>query len=161
MIATLSFFIENIYNRCIVLLVQWFTNLLSPDGVHPQISSSLRLLVLCLVRPTCSSYITVLFVSFFKELISFFTNATPAFSTLWFFFLLQVKMPFNFLTVTALPYNSRSWIHLEQSIEQDQPAHTTGWSCSTLSSDLSQFKIFLFLSQSISRKTKSDGLMRC
>ena len=43
--------------------------LLSPDRVHPQISSSLRLLFLCLVRWTCSSYITV--CCFFKQLISF------------------------------------------------------------------------------------------
>ena len=46
-IATPSFFIEIIYNRYTVLLAQWYTNMiLSPDGVHPQISSSLRFLVL-------------------------------------------------------------------------------------------------------------------
>ena len=41
---------------------------LSPDGVHPQISSSLRLLVFALFVRACSSY--CLFI-FSKELISF------------------------------------------------------------------------------------------
>ena len=41
---------------------------LLPDGVHPQISSSLGLLVLCLVRHI------LLFVYFFKELISFISS---------------------------------------------------------------------------------------
>ena len=59
MIATLSFFIENIHNRYIVLLAQWYTNLLLPDAVHPQISSSLRLLVFALFVKTRSSYITI------------------------------------------------------------------------------------------------------
>ena len=72
MIATLFFFLENIQKRHIVLLVQWYTctNLLSPDGVHPQISSSLRLLVLCLVRPNSFVIYYCLFI-FSKEPISF------------------------------------------------------------------------------------------
>ena len=36
MIAKLSFFIEKIYNHCIVLLAQWYTNFLSAEGVHPE-----------------------------------------------------------------------------------------------------------------------------
>ena len=51
MIATLSFFVENIYNRYIVLLAQWYTNILPSDDVHPLIGSFLRLLLLCLIRP--------------------------------------------------------------------------------------------------------------
>ena len=43
---------------------------LAPDGVHPQISSSLRLLVLCLVRPDLF-VIYYCFFYFFEELISF------------------------------------------------------------------------------------------
>ena len=43
---------------------------LSPDGVHPQISSSLRLLVRCLVRLDLFVINYCLFI-FFKELISF------------------------------------------------------------------------------------------
>ena len=50
MIATFSFSIGNTYDRYIILSPQRYTNLLSPDGVHAHISSSLRLLVLCLVR---------------------------------------------------------------------------------------------------------------
>ena len=60
---------------------------LSPDGVHPQISSSLRLLVLCLIHPD----LFVIFVMYYCLLIfsknSFLSlaplpNATPAFSML-------------------------------------------------------------------------------
>ena len=65
MIATLSFFFRNIYNNYIVLLAQCYTNLLSPDGVHPQISSSL-----CFVRPDFFCFHYCLFI-FSKELISF------------------------------------------------------------------------------------------
>ena len=43
---------------------------LSPDGVHPQIISSLRLLVLCLFRPEWFVINYCLFI-FFKELVSF------------------------------------------------------------------------------------------
>ena len=50
MISTFPFFIGNIYNHFIVLLAQLYTNLLSPGGVHPHISSPLRLLVICIVR---------------------------------------------------------------------------------------------------------------
>ena len=40
MIATLSFFIENIYNCYICLLAQWYTNLLSPDKLAACFRSS-------------------------------------------------------------------------------------------------------------------------
>ena len=57
---------------------------LSPDGVHPQISSSLRFLVLCLVRPDMLVINNCLFIlsknSFLP--VAPLTNATPAFSTL-------------------------------------------------------------------------------
>ena len=58
---------------------------LSPNRVHPQINSSLRLLALCLVRPD----LFVILCCFFFSKDSFLslatlTNATPAFSTLWF-----------------------------------------------------------------------------
>ena len=45
---------------------------LSPDGVHPQIGSCLKLLVICLVRPDMFvvNY-CLLFIYFFKELIYF------------------------------------------------------------------------------------------
>ena len=100
MIATLSVLIENICKRCIVLLAQWYTNLchltenslklgrfrtyikhmMAPitrgmpnaDRVHPSppISSSLRLLVLFLVRPDLFVLHYCLFI-FFKEISSF------------------------------------------------------------------------------------------
>ena len=75
MIVTLSFFIENIFNRLIVLLAQWYTNLLSPDGDHPNISLSLRLLVVCLV---CTDLFVIHYCLqfFFKELISFIGSLT-------------------------------------------------------------------------------------
>ena len=112
MVATLSFFIKNVYNRYIVLLAQWYTKLCTwrsrlatptdtptciviqggqfTGRVIPQISSSLRLLVLCLFACTCSSYISdCLFFSKNLFLSSApLTNATPAFSMLWFFKLL-------------------------------------------------------------------------
>ena len=40
---------------------------LSPDGVHPQVSSSLRLLVLCLVRPDLFVIYYCLSVFFFQR----------------------------------------------------------------------------------------------
>ena len=56
---------------------------LSPDGVHPQINSSLRLLGLCLVRPDL-----LLFGDFLKKLISFIGSLnkchTSVFNTLIF-----------------------------------------------------------------------------
>ena len=56
----------------------------SPDKVHPLISSSLRLLVLCLV---CSELFVIYYCLFLFSKNPFlslapFTNATPAFSTL-------------------------------------------------------------------------------
>ena len=69
MITTLSVFIENIYN-CYIVLWRNDTPPLSPNVVHPQISSSLRLLVLCLVRPDLFVIYYCLFICF-KELISF------------------------------------------------------------------------------------------
>ena len=45
--------------------------LLSPDGLHPQISLSLTLIILHLVRLDLLVICTLLFVYFFKELISF------------------------------------------------------------------------------------------
>ena len=60
MILILYFFFS--LKKCITalsfLLAQWYTNLLSPDRVHPQISSSLRLLV-----RTCLSYISLIIFS--------------------------------------------------------------------------------------------------
>ena len=84
MIETLSFFIENIYDRYIVLLAQLCTNLLPPDGVHLQMSSFLRLLVLCLVRSDLFVIYYCLFIVSKALLLSLvpLTNATPAFSTL-------------------------------------------------------------------------------
>ena len=70
MIATLSFLIENIYNRNNVPLVQWYTILMSPEGVCPKVSPSLRLLVLCHFRLELFVIYYCLFI-FFKELISF------------------------------------------------------------------------------------------
>ena len=81
MIATLSFFIENIYTPYIVAMIQQH---LSPDAVHPQISSSLRFLVLCLVRPDLFLINCCLFIFSKNSFLSLdpLTNATPAFSTL-------------------------------------------------------------------------------
>ena len=102
MIATLSFFIENIYNHYIVLLAQWYTNVLSPDGVQSQIGSSLRLLVLSFVRPDLFVIHFCLFIFLKKKNYSFLslaslTNATPAFSTLWFLSRNCDKVPSTFL----------------------------------------------------------------
>ena len=83
---TFFFTIENIYERYIVLLVQHYTNTLPPDGVHPQISSFLRLLVLCLVR-SVFFVIHNRFFSFSSNLLlplPPLTNATPVFSALWY-----------------------------------------------------------------------------
>ena len=51
MIATLSIFIEHTYTRYYRSIGAMIHQTLSSDGVHPEISSSLRFLVLCLVRP--------------------------------------------------------------------------------------------------------------
>ena len=55
---------------------------LSPDGGHHQMSSSQRLLVLCLVRSTLFIMNKLLFVYFLKKTHFFYrlplTNATPA-----------------------------------------------------------------------------------
>ena len=57
---------------------------LSPDGVRAQISSSLRLLVICLVRPACSSYITIcLFKK--KKLISFIYSLDKCHTSVYMF----------------------------------------------------------------------------
>ena len=67
-------------HTCIVIHCDQFT-----DGVHPQISSFLRLLVLCLVRHIL--LIVPFFFFFSKNLFlssAPLTNATPSFSTLWF-----------------------------------------------------------------------------
>ena len=84
MIAT-PFFDKNIYNRYIVRLAQWYTKLLSPDGVHPQINSSLWLLVLYLVRPDLFVIHYCLFIFTKNSFLSLalMRNATPAFTTLW------------------------------------------------------------------------------
>ena len=57
---------------------------LSPDGVHPQISSSLRLVVLGLVCPDLFVIHYCLFNFSKNSFLSLapLTNATPAFSTL-------------------------------------------------------------------------------
>ena len=57
---------------------------LSLDRVHPQFSSSLRLLVLCLVRPDLFVIYYFLFIFSKNSFLSLapLTNATPAFSTL-------------------------------------------------------------------------------
>ena len=92
MIATLSFFIEK--NRYIVLLAQQYTNLLPPDGVHPQISSFLRVLVLCLIYPDLFVKHYCLCICPENSLLSLtrLTNATPAFSTFLFLF---VPIPYS------------------------------------------------------------------
>ena len=84
MITTLSFFVENIYNCYIALLEQKYTNLLSPVGVHLQISSFLRLLVLCLVRPDLFVIHNSLFI-FSKELISFIGSLDECHTSVFFF----------------------------------------------------------------------------
>ena len=58
---------------------------LSPDGVRLQISSSLRLLVLCHVCPYLFVIYYCLFIFSKNSFLSLApsTNATPAFSTLW------------------------------------------------------------------------------
>ena len=58
---------------------------LSTDGVHPLISSSLRLLVPCLVRPNSFviHYCWFIFSNNSFPLLAPLTNATPAFSTVW------------------------------------------------------------------------------
>ena len=60
---------------------------LSPDGVNPKISSSMRLLVLCFV---CLDLFVINYCLFIFSKNAFLwlttlTNATPAFSMLWFF----------------------------------------------------------------------------
>ena len=68
MIATLSFFIKNIYNRYIVLLAQLYTNLCHltefiPNQFVPEI--------VCPLPCSCGfARHVLLFVNFFKELIS-------------------------------------------------------------------------------------------
>ena len=73
MIATLSFFYRKypypLYRFNGVMIHQP----LSPDAVHPQISSSLRVLIDCLVRPDLF-VINYCFFYFFKEPISFNTS---------------------------------------------------------------------------------------
>ena len=44
---------------------------LSPDGIHPQVTLSLRLLVVCFVRPDLFVIYYYLFILLFIELISF------------------------------------------------------------------------------------------
>ena len=58
---------------------------LSPDGVHPEISSSPRLLVLSFVRPDLLVINYCLFICSKNSFLSLapLTIATPAFSTLW------------------------------------------------------------------------------
>ena len=82
MIATLSFFIENIYNRYNVGAM--INQHLSPDGIYPQISSSLKLLVLCLVRRDYFVIYQCLFNFSENSFLSLcpLTNATQAFSAL-------------------------------------------------------------------------------
>ena len=96
-IATLSFFIENIYVLFIVLLAQWYTNLLSPDWVRPQINLSLRLLVLCLFHLDLLVTHYCLFIFSMNSFLSLApsTNATPAFSTLLFFWTLSQMINFR------------------------------------------------------------------
>ena len=73
MVATLPFFLENIYNCYIVLLVHLYTNLCHLTEFIPQIRSSLRSLVHCLVRPDLLViYMYYCLFILFKELISFF-----------------------------------------------------------------------------------------
>ena len=88
------FFIENIYNRYIVLLAQWYTNLLPPDGVHPLISSFLILLFLYLIRPDLFVVHYSLFIFSKNSFLSLasLTNATQAYSTLWFLFFETVTL---------------------------------------------------------------------
>ena len=66
---------------------------LSPDGVHPQISSSMRLLVLCHIRSNLFVIYYCLFVCFVKEFISFIGSLekchTSVFNTLIFLMFLS------------------------------------------------------------------------
>ena len=123
MIPALSFFIENVYNRsngtmihqhfvtwrsrlattpdtltCIVLHGGQFTG-----GVYPQISSSLRLLVLSLVCPHLFVIHYRLFI-FSKNFLSSapLTNATPAFSKPSFF--LQDNVDLKVIQLIIKPF---------------------------------------------------------
>ena len=66
MIATLPFLLKI---SITAILFHWLndkTCLLSPDGVHPEISLSLRLLVICLLPPDLMIIYYCLFI-FFKR----------------------------------------------------------------------------------------------
>ena len=96
MIATLSIFIENIY-YCSVLLGAMIRHPLSPEGVHPQISSSMRLLILCLVRLHLFVIFYCLFI--FSKNISFIGSLdkchTSVFKALIFFIVLSQLFPLS------------------------------------------------------------------
>ena len=70
---------------------------LLPDGVYPQISSSLNLLVLCLIRPDLFVIYYIFSENSFLSLAPL-ANAIPAFSTLWFFL-------YPFTVILAVPLN--------------------------------------------------------
>ena len=78
MIATLSFFIVVLYRSTDAMIHQP----LSPDRVHPQISSFLTLLVLCLIRPDLFVIYYNLFI-FLKELISFIGSLDKCHSSIF------------------------------------------------------------------------------
>ena len=72
---------------------------LSPDRVHPQISSSLRLLVLRLVRPDLFVRYYCLFIQVFKELISYIFSLdkchTSVFNALIILKILMINVWYN------------------------------------------------------------------
>ena len=98
MMASLSFFIEIIFNHYIILLAQRYTNFLSPERVHLHISLSLRWLVLCLTRTAFFVIYYCLFI-FFKELISSIGSLdkchTSVFNALIIFQFLMFNIPFR------------------------------------------------------------------
>ena len=79
--------------------------LLSSDGVHPKISSSLRLLVLCLVRSDLFVIQYCLFI-LFKELISFI-GFLDKYHTSVFNALIFVYLPYGLLNRSKSDLNSK------------------------------------------------------
>ena len=89
MIATFSFFIESIYNCYLYCFMGAIIHQpLSHNGFHPQISLSLRLLVLCHVLPDLFVVYYCLLIFLKNTFLSLvpLTNATPAFLRFDFFF---------------------------------------------------------------------------
>ena len=111
---------------------------MSTDGVHPQISSSLRLLVLCLVRPDLFVIYYRLFI-FFKEPIFFIGSLDKCYTSV-----------FNALILTATKILADLTIighHLSKHF------HTRSITCNLFDLTLSQTTNFrLFQTERICRQ---------